>query len=82
MRMQCMAGTSVAVGSASGIRAWLTNRGLAWLTPGVMRRITMGLMSGAVLASSVLVSGAAPPQQAKGDAAPAQPAQSDADRAR
>lgn len=66
MCMQCMAGASVAVGSASGMRAWLAMRGWAWLTPKVMRRITIGLMSAAVLASSVLVPGAAPTQPANG----------------
>jgi len=61
--MQCMAGASLAVGSASGIRAWLATRGWAWLTPKVMRRATVGLMGAAVVASSVLVSSAAPPAQ-------------------
>lgn len=72
MCMQCMAGATVAVGSASGMRAWLATRGWARLTPKVMRRITIGLMSAAVLASSVLVSGATPAQQAQPSPKPAE----------
>ena len=83
MCMQCMAGASVAVGSASGMRAWLAMRGWAWLTPRAMRRITIALMSAAVVASSVLVSGATPTQPANGSQSaaeqPAKAAQSDSD---
>lgn len=75
MCMQCMAGASVAVGSASGMRAWLAMRGWAWLTPKAMRRITIGLMSAAVVASSMFPSGAAPARPANGSPTIKQPAQ-------
>lgn len=61
MCAQCMAGASLCVGSASGMRAWLAVRGWTWLTPKVMRRVTIALMSTAVLASSVLAGSGVPP---------------------
>lgn len=61
MCVQCMAGASLCVGSASGMRAWLATRGWSWLTPKVMKRATVGLMAAAVVASSVVVPSAAPP---------------------
>jgi hypothetical protein len=56
--MQCAATAAVAVGSASGIRAWLRGHGGAWLTPGRMRAITVGLLVAAVLVSAVGFGGA------------------------
>lgn len=63
MCVQCMAGASVCVGSASGMRAWLATRGWSWLTPRAKKRMTVALMVAAVVASSLLASGAAPPAQ-------------------
>jgi hypothetical protein len=57
MCMQCMATASVAVGSASGIRAWIRHRGGSWLTPGRMRAVTVALLTLAVLASGTVLGG-------------------------
>lgn len=52
-----MYGTMAAGAGATGVRSWLAARGFAWLTPRRMRRVTIGLLGGATLASSLLVSG-------------------------
>jgi hypothetical protein len=57
MCMQCMATATVAVGSASGLRAWLRFHGGAWLTPGRMRAITIALLTVAVLGAGVGLNG-------------------------
>jgi hypothetical protein len=57
MCMQCAATATVAVGSASGIRAWLRGHAGAWLTPGRMRTITIGLLALAVIVSGVGLGG-------------------------
>jgi hypothetical protein len=57
MCIQCAATATVAVGSASGIRAWLRARGGAWLTPGRMRAITAGLLTLAVIVSGIGLGG-------------------------
>lgn len=59
MCMQCMAGASVAMGGATGARAWLATR--RWMTPAAMRRTTITLLAGGVIASATLVGGASPP---------------------
>lgn len=51
MCMQCAATAAVAVGSASGIRAWLRTRATAWMTPRRMRGATVGLLGLAVIVS-------------------------------
>ncbi len=53
MCMQCAATAAVAVGSASGIRAWLKARGGAWLTPRRLRAATIVLLTLAVVGSGV-----------------------------
>lgn len=57
MCIQCAATATVAVGSASGIRAWLRLRGGAWLTPPRMRMITVALLTVAVIASGLSFDG-------------------------
>ena len=52
--MQCMMTAAATVGSASGIRAWLGQRRADWLTPKVLRYITVGLFALAVLVSGTL----------------------------
>jgi hypothetical protein len=47
--------TSTAV--ASGTRSWLQTRRYRWLSPERMRRITIGLVAAALIASSTLISG-------------------------
>ena len=53
MCVQCMATASVAVGSASGLRAWIAARHFAWLTPRRMKAITITLLVAAVIVSSL-----------------------------
>ena len=57
MCMQCAATATVAVGSASGIRAWLRGHAGDWLTPTRMRAITIGLLALAVIISGVGLGG-------------------------
>jgi len=60
MCMQCMAGAMTATAGAAGIRAWLATRAFGWLTPSRLKAITVVLVVGALLASTVLVSGSTP----------------------
>ncbi len=55
--MQCAATATVAVGSASGIRAWLRLHAGDWLTPKRMRWVTIALLSLAVVISGVGLGG-------------------------
>jgi hypothetical protein len=57
MCMQCAATATVAVGSASGIRAWLRGHTGEWLTPARMKAITVGLLTLAVIVSGVGLGG-------------------------
>ena len=56
MCVQCMMGAMTAGAGASGVRAWLGRRGLRWLTPPRLRRITIALVV-ASLGLSSLISG-------------------------
>lgn len=58
---QCMIGATTAVAGASGIRVWLSAWAPGWLTPAILRRVTVALVLGAVVAASVLLSGSNPP---------------------
>lgn len=60
MCMQCMAGAMSAVGSASGVRAWLGHRFGARISPVAMRRITVALFAAALLASGAVLKGSSP----------------------
>jgi hypothetical protein len=42
---------------ATGVRAWLQAHHMTWLTPGVLRAITIALFAAAILVSSVGISG-------------------------
>jgi hypothetical protein len=55
--MQCAATATVAVGSASGIRAWVRGHAGDWLTPARMKAITIGLLTLAVIVSGVGLGG-------------------------
>jgi hypothetical protein len=57
MCVQCAATATVAVGSATGIRAWVRARGGPWLTPGRMRAITICLLTLAVIVSGIGLGG-------------------------
>jgi hypothetical protein len=51
-------GTAVlAVGTASGLRAFVAARRFSWLTPRRLRALTFVLAFGAVIASATLVGG-------------------------
>jgi hypothetical protein len=52
-----MSTAMAAVGTASGLRAFVTNRRYSWLTPRRLRALTFVLATGAVIASATLVSG-------------------------
>ncbi len=62
--MQCMIGATTAVASASGIRVWLRSWSPAWLTEARMKRVTIALLVGVLVASSLLVSGSSAPPPA------------------
>ncbi len=53
MCIQCAATATVAVGSASGIRAWLRLHPGSWLTPARMKVMTIGLLSLAVIVAGI-----------------------------
>jgi hypothetical protein len=57
MCAQCMSTAMAAVGTASGLRAFVASRRFSWLTPRRMRALTIALAIGAVIASATLVSG-------------------------
>ena len=53
MCIQCMMGAMTASASATGIRAWLAQRGWSWLTPRRLRFVTVGLLAAALVVSAV-----------------------------
>jgi hypothetical protein len=53
--MQCVATAMTAGATATGVRAYIAHRGFAWLTPKRLRRVTFGLIGGAVLVSTVAI---------------------------
>jgi hypothetical protein len=57
MCAQCMTTAMAAVGTASGLRAFVASRRLSWLTPRRLRAVTILLATCAVIASATLVSG-------------------------
>jgi len=57
MCMQCMMGAMTAGAAATGTRSWLATRRWAWVTPVRLRRITMGLLVAALVASATVLSG-------------------------
>jgi len=66
-----MMGAMTAGAGATGLRAWLAAHGFAWLTPQRMRVVTLVLLVGALLASSVLVTGSSTTTPASHAAQPA-----------
>ena len=54
MCMQCMATAMTAVGAAGGLRSWLGQRKVEWLTPRRLRYVTIALFTLAVLAAGTL----------------------------
>lgn len=57
MCVQCIAGATTAVAAGSGIRVWLRAWSPSWLTPIVMKRVTIALVVGVLIASSLLLGG-------------------------
>jgi hypothetical protein len=57
MCAQCMGTAVLAVGTASGLRAFVAARRFSWLTPRRLRALTFVLAFGAVIASATLVGG-------------------------
>jgi hypothetical protein len=57
MCAQCMGTAMVAVGTASGLRAFVAARRFSWLTARRLRGLTFVLAFGAVIASATLVGG-------------------------
>jgi hypothetical protein len=57
MCMQCMFTAMTSTAVASGTRSWLHSRRYRWLSPERMRRITIGLVAAALIASATLISG-------------------------
>jgi hypothetical protein len=57
MCAQCMATAMAAVGTASGLRAFVASRRFSRLTPRHMRALTIALAIGAVIVSATLVGG-------------------------
>lgn len=64
MCMQCMVGAMGATAGASGTRAWLATRRWSWLTPAVLKRITVGLLAMVLIASTLLIGSSTPTGQA------------------
>lgn len=54
MCMQCAAGAAAAIGSASGIRAWLAYRAPAWFTARVAKLTTVALLGAGLLAAGLI----------------------------
>jgi hypothetical protein len=54
MCVQCMMTAMTSVAAASGTRSWLANKRPDWLTPRLLRYITIALFTGAVLVSATL----------------------------
>jgi hypothetical protein len=57
MCMQCMMGAMTATASATGVRAWLAQRGWHWMTPRRMRYVTVALLGAALVVSAVSFGG-------------------------
>jgi hypothetical protein len=50
-----------AASAATGTRTWLQTRHFGWLTPRRMRALTIAVMSGAAIFSTIGFSGSTPP---------------------
>jgi hypothetical protein len=58
MCAQCVMGAATAAAGATGIRAWLATRRIAWLTPRRLRVVTISLIVAGLAAASVGLGGA------------------------
>ncbi len=57
----CVGCAMTAASAATGLRTWLQNSGLPWLTPKRMRALTLAAMSAAAIVSTVGFSGSSAP---------------------
>jgi hypothetical protein len=74
LRPMCAGCVMAATAGASGVRAWLQAQHRTWLTPRVMRVVTVGLLLGAVAISSVGLQGSTPaPKTPANHVAPSAP---------
>jgi len=53
-----------AASTATGVRTWLQAHHFGWLTPRRMRALTIAVMSGAAIFSTIGFSGSTPPTHA------------------
>jgi hypothetical protein len=53
-----------AASAATGLRTWLQTHNFGWLTPRRMRALTIAVMSGAAIFSTIGFSGSTPPTHA------------------
>jgi len=63
MCMQCVAGAMTAGATATGTRVYVAARHFAWVTPIRLKRITIGLIALAFLASALAVGGSSAPAE-------------------
>ena len=55
MCAQCMAGVATVAAGATGLRAWLATAGFRWMTPLLLKRLTMALLTIAFALATVRV---------------------------
>ena len=61
MCAQCMMSAMSSAAAATGLRSWLATRQWSWLTPLLLKRITVVLLASALVASAMIMSGSARP---------------------
>lgn len=76
----CAACAMAAAAGVTGLRSWLQTRSWTWLTPLVLRRITIAACVIGLLMATVSLSGSSKPAGDRSDAGPA--AQTNASAAR
>jgi len=59
--IQCVAAAMGTTAAATGTRSYIAAKHFSWVTPRRMRRITIGLLASALLASSLIASGSSSP---------------------
>jgi hypothetical protein len=71
MCMQCMATAMTSGAIVTGARSWFATREFSWLTPALLRRITICLLATAMIVSALFVSGSGHPVASAHATAPA-----------
>jgi len=59
-----------AASAASGFRTWMQSQNIPWLTPGRIRKLTIGAMCAAGIVSTIGFSGSTPSAHASSHAMP------------